>query len=71
MGIVEYPEESWGERMFLLQESIVFQFGFMRSMNPSEVDPNHHYVHCSGNMFVFIPTSSSQVLDLFYLMTND
>ncbi|CAG7725373.1 unnamed protein product [Allacma fusca] len=71
----DFPEETWSKRMLVLQESIIFQFGFI----PCPIDPqshsghnvtgstahnqldHHHYVHSSGNMFVLIPGTSSSI----------
>jgi hypothetical protein len=68
----DFKEELWPHLMVALQESILFQFGFISC----PVDPQthsgygntrvvvqqqpsrHHYVHSSGNMFVLIPATN-------------
>lgn len=62
MVFLEFREETWAERLFLFQESIVAQFGFMAcsietpKSNDSTVIHDHQYVHRSGNVFVLIPS---------------
>lgn len=60
---LDFREESWQDRMFLFQEAIAQRFGFI----PCVVEPisnsgsgpvmqDHQYVHCTGAMFLLIPT---------------
>lgn len=59
----EFPESSWETRMFLFREAIAQRFGFVtcqtdRSQQPSSAlfSTDHQYIHCTGNMFLLIPT---------------
>lgn len=70
----EFPEETWDQRLFLFQEAIIENFGFIRciveSSNVSSPTSNsnssstlahqHQYVHLTGNMFILIPSQPCQ-----------
>ncbi|PSN43947.1 DEP domain-containing protein 5 [Blattella germanica] len=64
-----FEEESWDQRLFLFQESIVERFGFMRCTVDSSISSptsnvnatgslahQHQYIHLTGNMFILIPS---------------
>ncbi|XP_026474994.1 GATOR complex protein DEPDC5 isoform X3 [Ctenocephalides felis] len=60
----EFPEETWGDRLLLLQHEILSRFGFLRCTVESAPGTNmlssdHHYIHCTGNMFILIPSQLS------------
>jgi len=70
-----FPEESWDYRLFLFREEIVRRFGFISSvtdpkqqLSSATFSTTHQYIHCTGNMFVLIPTtlevSSNKTLGL-------
>ena len=59
----KFPETSWDQRLFLFRESIAHKFGFInsatdRSQQPSSAmfSTDHQYIHCTGNIFLLIPT---------------
>jgi len=59
----EFPESSREQRLFLFREAIAYRFGFVnsttdRSQQPSSAmfSTDHQYIHCTGNMFLLIPT---------------
>jgi len=59
-----FPEESWDYRLFLFREEIVRRFGFISSvtdpkqqLSSATFSTTHQYIHCTGNMFVLIPTT--------------
>ncbi|KDR15773.1 DEP domain-containing protein 5 [Zootermopsis nevadensis] len=70
----EFPEETWDQRLFLFQETIVERFGFVRctvdsssasspasgSNNDRNLAHQHQYVHLTGNMFILIPSQPCQ-----------
>jgi hypothetical protein len=58
-----FPESTWDQRMFLFREAIAQRFGFItcttdRTQQPSSAlfSTDHQYIHCTGNMFLLIPT---------------
>lgn len=60
--MIGFPEESWPQRLFLLQEAIVGRFGFIKCTveSTSHISGGvgeHLYVHVTGNMFILIPTT--------------
>lgn len=73
--VLEFPEETWDQRLFLFQETIVERFGFVRctvessnvsspvssSSSGSTLAHQHQYVHLTGNMFILIPSQPCQV----------
>lgn len=78
--ISEFPEETWDQRLFLFQETIVERFGFVRctvdsssasspasgSNNDRNLAHQHQYVHLTGNMFILIPSQPCQVLLAYF-----
>jgi len=59
----EFREDTWLDRMFLFQESIVSRFGFMPCLveplhvrEGSAVSQEHQYIHCTGTVFVLVPS---------------
>lgn len=61
MNFPEFPEESYTERLFLLQESIVQRFGFiscqMEPPNTETTSKEHQYIHATGTVFILISCS--------------
>lgn len=57
-----FDEPSREERLFLFRESIAKRFGFVRcppdrsTKSSAMFSTDHQYVHCTGNMFLLIPT---------------
>ena len=58
-----FPESSWDQRLFLFREAIAHKFGFINSATERKQQPSsamfsthHQYIHCTGNMFLLIPT---------------
>ncbi|XP_049833121.1 GATOR complex protein Iml1 isoform X2 [Schistocerca gregaria] len=67
----EYPVETWKQRLFLFQESIIERFGFIHcaseghnnnSLATDSGGVSHHniYVHVTGNVFILIPSQHCQ-----------
>lgn len=57
----EFKKETWPERLLLFQEAILSRFGFMpcaveTKIGSNQISFDNQYVHCSGNMFILIPT---------------
>lgn len=57
----EFKQESWLDRLLLFQEAIVARFGFMpcyieTKISTNEASFDRQYVHCSGNMFIYVPS---------------
>ena len=57
----EFKKETWPDRLLLFQEAIVTRFGFMpcyveTKMGSNEASFDRQYVHCSGNMFILVPS---------------
>lgn len=57
----EFQKETWPDRLLLFQEAIVARFGFMPSyvetkMGSNEASFDRQYVHCTGNMFILVPS---------------
>lgn len=57
----EFKKDTWSERMLLFQEAIVKKFGFIPFSCESRAGSNEacvdwHFVHCTGNMFIMIPS---------------
>lgn len=79
--VLEFPEETWDQRLFLFQETIVERFGFVRctvessnvsspissTNSSSTLAHQHQYVHLTGNMFILIPSQPCQVCCQFYI----
>lgn len=54
----EFREDTYSQRLFLLQEAILQRFGFVPcQMENSEND--HQYVHITGNVFILVPSMVS------------
>ncbi|XP_043269598.1 GATOR complex protein Iml1 isoform X3 [Venturia canescens] len=54
----EFREDTYAQRLFLLQEAILQRFGFIPcQLENSEND--HQYVHITGNVFVLVPSTVS------------
>ncbi|XP_063239930.1 GATOR complex protein Iml1 isoform X2 [Bacillus rossius redtenbacheri] len=55
-----FEEDSWEQRLFLLQEAVLQRFGFLRcvSEGPGALAGAHHeqFVHLTGVMFVLVPS---------------
>jgi len=58
-----FEEKSWDHRLFLFREAIVKRFGFISCVtdpkhqaSSATFSTTHQYSHCTGNMFVLIPT---------------
>lgn len=59
-----FKKDSWADRLLLFQEAIVLRFGFMPCVVETNIGSNqtsldHQYVHCSGNMFILVPSHHS------------
>lgn len=57
----EFRKETFNDRLILFQEAIVARFGFMAAyvetkMGSNEASFDRQYVHCTGNMFVLVPS---------------
>lgn len=57
----EFRMETLNDRLILFQEAIVQRFGFMpcyveTKMGSNEASFDRQYVHCTGNMFVLVPS---------------
>lgn len=57
----EFRKETWPDRLLLFQEAIVARFGFMPAyietkMGSNEASFDRQYVHCTGNMFILVPS---------------
>jgi hypothetical protein len=60
----KFPEKSREQRLFLFREEIAHRFGFINSAtdrsqkqsSSAMFSTDHQYVHCTGNMFLLIPT---------------
>ena len=58
-----FPESTWEQRLFLFREAIAQRYGFVNSTTDRTQQPSsatfstyHQYIHCTGNMFLLIPT---------------
>ena len=58
-----FAESTWDQRLFLFREAIAHKFGFINSATDRNQQPSsamfsthHQYIHCTGNMFLLIPT---------------
>ena len=72
-----FPDSTWDQRLFLFREAIAHKFGFINSATDRNQQPSsamfsthHQYIHCTGNMFLLIPTqlqlqTGIQVPDFF------
>lgn len=54
--ISEFREETYAQRFFLFQETIVQRFGFVPCLIES-TENDHQYVHMTGNAFILIPST--------------
>ncbi|CAB0043410.1 unnamed protein product [Trichogramma brassicae] len=54
----EFREDSYAQRLFLFQETILQRFGFLRCLVEGNENA-HQYVHCTGNAFVLVPSTIS------------
>lgn len=45
---LEFPEETWAQRLVLFQESIALSFGFLACAVDSSQHQHNQYVHLSG-----------------------
>jgi DEP domain-containing protein 5 len=66
MAFEEFRKDSWPDRWQLFQEAIVVRFGFMPCDVETKTGSNrlihdHQYVHCSGNMFILVPSTNHQL----------
>ncbi|XP_055688137.1 GATOR complex protein Iml1 isoform X3 [Lutzomyia longipalpis] len=57
----EFKKDTWATRLLLFQEAILARFGFMPCAVETKAGSNQasldfQYVHCSGNMFVLVPS---------------
>lgn len=57
----EFRKETWPDRLLLFQEAIAARFGFMpcyveTKMGSNEASFDRQYVHCTGNMFILVPS---------------
>lgn len=57
----EFRKETWPDRLILFQEAILLRFGFMPCYVETKVGTNEasfdrQYVHCSGCMFILVPS---------------
>lgn len=57
----EFRKETFNDRLIMFQEAIVIRFGFMPAyvetkMSSNEASFDRQYVHCTGNMFVLVPS---------------
>ncbi len=59
----DYPQRTWDQRLLLFREAIAQRFGFVNSRVDNSQQPSssrfstdHQYIHCTGNMFLLIPT---------------
>lgn len=57
----EFKKETWPDRLLLFQEAILARFGFILCSVETKTGSNqksfdHQYVHCSGNMFILVPS---------------
>ncbi|OAD60256.1 DEP domain-containing protein 5 [Eufriesea mexicana] len=50
----EFREDTYAQRLFLFQETIVQRFGFVPCLIES-TENDHQYVHMTGNAFILIP----------------
>ncbi|KAK0165545.1 hypothetical protein PV328_004052 [Microctonus aethiopoides] len=51
----EFREDTYAQRMFLLQEAILQRFGFIPCQSENN-DHDHQYVHVTGTIFVLVPS---------------
>ncbi|XP_076643268.1 GATOR complex protein Iml1 isoform X7 [Halictus rubicundus] len=54
----EFGEETYAQRLFLFQETIVQRFGFIPCLIES-TENDHQYVHMTGNAFILIPSTTN------------
>ncbi|XP_014236944.1 GATOR complex protein DEPDC5 isoform X2 [Trichogramma pretiosum] len=54
----EFREDSYAQRLFLFQGTILQRFGFLRCLVEGNENA-HQYVHCTGNAFVLVPSTIS------------
>lgn len=57
----DFKKETWQQRLLLFQEEILARFGFLPCAVETKIGSNQtsldsQYVHCSGNMFILIPS---------------
>ncbi|XP_055702143.1 GATOR complex protein Iml1 isoform X7 [Phlebotomus papatasi] len=57
----DFKKDTWATRLLLFQEAILARFGFMPCAVETKAGSNQasldfQYVHCSGNMFVLVPS---------------
>ncbi|XP_061940059.1 GATOR complex protein Iml1 isoform X14 [Apis cerana] len=52
----EFREETYAQRFFLFQETIIQRFGFVPCLIES-TENDHQYVHMTGNAFILIPST--------------
>ena len=59
----EFDRDSWEQRTFLFREEIAKRFGFVvttitadRQQSSDLFSTDRQYIHCTGNMFLLIPT---------------
>jgi len=59
-----FDESTWDYRILLFREEIVRRFGFFacvtepaQQLSSATFSTRHQYIHCTGNMFVLIPTT--------------
>lgn len=71
----EFKKETWAERLLLFQEAIVARFGFMPCQTENKIGSNQpsfdfQYVHCSGNMFILVPSQNTGLKSRQRLASN-
>ncbi|GAB0089616.1 GATOR complex protein Iml1 [Sergentomyia squamirostris] len=62
----EFKKDTWPTRLLLFQEAILARFGFMPCAVETKAGSNQasldfQYVHCSGNMFVLVPSPHQEL----------
>lgn len=62
----DFDKETHNDRLILFQEAIVVRFGFVRTdvetvIGSNEATLDKQFVHCTGNMFILIPTAHQSI----------
>uniref|UniRef100_A0A1B6CLL3 DEP domain-containing protein n=1 Tax=Clastoptera arizonana TaxID=38151 RepID=A0A1B6CLL3_9HEMI len=53
----DFSEDTWAQRLMLLQEAIAIRFGFIAcSLEAGSQYLHYQYIHLSGNVFLMIPS---------------
>ncbi|XP_025163445.1 GATOR complex protein DEPDC5 isoform X6 [Harpegnathos saltator] len=54
----EFREDTYAQRLFLFQETILQRFGFVPCL-VENTENDHQYVHITGNAFILVPSTTN------------